>query len=943
MPTFPSYSGPPLPKVLNPLNPRHYLMLADWIYFKPSRFKQYLYRADPDLYRQSGRRALAAALRQPAYRSLPAMALVLTLALSSSATWGASAAQATDVQWGRWALGLALGLAFGAAMGVLAGAAAGLALGITAGLALGITAGTAMGVGLGVTAETMAFTVAYGVALGMAVGVGFGEAVSAAFGVTYGVVAGAAAAVTIGVVTGAAEGAVIGVATVIGALRGVFYVFQILPALWQVFRSGSPSCRLARHPALWDELAVLPLPGMGKLLAGALAEDAASGLTAARHLLRNPFQRWAVGRGLAHFLAGTPDPLAAVYDALPDPLLDESFVEPLVEWQYRDLPQARALWLGEMGGIFVDATAGRSRTSERLAWAATHRLRGHPHPQVAPLARFLLHLLQDGEKIAAEGVQWALLEEAVDAVQALAHGEEIAHSLSALVAMAAPDDLASVAGSGISLAWMHGYSEDPIRPQVLEALRGLGDVSAEVARFLQATSPATQAAALNRAIGLLNELAAYVEEINLPERTLLRLAVERWQSLVAQEAGRLGERALREMAPAERQALAGGERQATFWSRPAEPFPNPYKTGDPVAPPLFVGRQDIFSRIQGVWSSGKTTPDSVILYGHRRMGKSSILRNLKAYAPPGSLLIYADLKGETAFAEGTQHLLRGLAEAVAWAAQGEGLDVQEPPAGDYTTPAKAAPAFRRLLHRALATIPETASLILALDEFEAVDAAVAAGKIGHEIYDYLRALSQEPRIVLVFAGLHQLDEMSRDYSEAFFDSYVNVRVSYLPPQAAERLIERPTLEFTLNYHPAVVERIICETHGQPLLVQRICQELVHHVNYELFDLELEREARILPEDLDAVLNDAFVRSETRYFDGVWSDQIAGRTGVEATLETLARVGPAQAEEIASETERPISEISDALAYLKTRDLADANEAGEWDLLVPLMRRWLQLR
>ena len=82
MPTFPSYDGPPLPEVLNPLNPRHYWMLVDWIFFKPSRLKQYLYRADPDLYFQSDWRVLSAALRCPAYRNLVVMALVLMLIIT---------------------------------------------------------------------------------------------------------------------------------------------------------------------------------------------------------------------------------------------------------------------------------------------------------------------------------------------------------------------------------------------------------------------------------------------------------------------------------------------------------------------------------------------------------------------------------------------------------------------------------------------------------------------------------------------------------------------------------------------------------------------------------------------------------------------------------------------------------------------------------------------
>ena len=70
MPTFPEYQGPPLPDVLDPLNPRHYLLLADWIFLKPSRLKHYLHRADPELYFAEGWSALKRALRRPAIRNL---------------------------------------------------------------------------------------------------------------------------------------------------------------------------------------------------------------------------------------------------------------------------------------------------------------------------------------------------------------------------------------------------------------------------------------------------------------------------------------------------------------------------------------------------------------------------------------------------------------------------------------------------------------------------------------------------------------------------------------------------------------------------------------------------------------------------------------------------------------------------------------------------------
>jgi hypothetical protein len=126
-------------------------------------------------------------------------------------------------------------------------------------------------------------------------------------------------------------------------------------------------------------------------------------------------------------------------------------------------------------------------------------------------------------------------------------------------------------------------------------------------------------------------------------------------------------------------------------------------------------------------------------------------------------------------------------------------------------------------------------------------------------------------------------------------------------------------------------------------VQRVCQELVNHVNHELFDLELEREIRVLPKDLDAVLSDSFVHSETRYFDGIWTDQIAGRAAEEVVLGRLAEGAAATVEELAKGTGLSAAAVADALAYLDTRDLAAVDAAGRWDVVVPLMRRWMRLR
>ena len=82
MPNFPTYYGPPLPKVLNPLNPAHYWLVFKWVFFRPSRLKHYLHQIDPELYRATGRQALASTLRLPAYRNLYLLASIVTFIIA---------------------------------------------------------------------------------------------------------------------------------------------------------------------------------------------------------------------------------------------------------------------------------------------------------------------------------------------------------------------------------------------------------------------------------------------------------------------------------------------------------------------------------------------------------------------------------------------------------------------------------------------------------------------------------------------------------------------------------------------------------------------------------------------------------------------------------------------------------------------------------------------
>jgi AAA+ ATPase superfamily predicted ATPase len=59
----------------------------------------------------------------------------------------------------------------------------------------------------------------------------------------------------------------------------------------------------------------------------------------------------------------------------------------------------------------------------------------------------------------------------------------------------------------------------------------------------------------------------------------------------------------------------------------AESVLNPYVVGDPISSNLLVSRPDIIRQLEKLWLTPGNQLQSVLLYGHRRTGKTSILLN----------------------------------------------------------------------------------------------------------------------------------------------------------------------------------------------------------------------------------------------------------------------------------------------------------------------------
>ena len=74
---------------------------------------------------------------------------------------------------------------------------------------------------------------------------------------------------------------------------------------------------------------------------------------------------------------------------------------------------------------------------------------------------------------------------------------------------------------------------------------------------------------------------------------------------------------------------------------------NPYIAGAPVVEnSMFFGREDIFKWIERSLA-GKYIDHILVLHGQRRVGKTSVLKQIPNYLPKHYIQVFFDLQGRT--------------------------------------------------------------------------------------------------------------------------------------------------------------------------------------------------------------------------------------------------------------------------------------------------------
>jgi len=235
----------------------------------------------------------------------------------------------------------------------------------------------------------------------------------------------------------------------------------------------------------------------------------------------------------------------------------------------------------------------------------------------------------------------------------------------------------------------------------------------------------------------------------------------------------------------------------------------PYVTGHAVGgSPAFIGRTDILKTIKDILS--RSQQNAIVLSGQRRIGKTSVLKELEAKLPEQNYQpIFFDLMDKAH--QSLEVILNDLAKTIS-----QQLDEEEPQWKNTTY------QFGKWLVELLESEKlSQKSLVLLFDEFDALN-DTQAEQMRDEFFRYLRTLlSINPqRLNFIFAIGRNIDDFTAALS--LFKDMKNYPVSLLTDKETDELIRLSENNQSLYWSKKAVQEIWELTHGHPLLTQLLC-------------------------------------------------------------------------------------------------------------------------
>ncbi len=247
---------------------------------------------------------------------------------------------------------------------------------------------------------------------------------------------------------------------------------------------------------------------------------------------------------------------------------------------------------------------------------------------------------------------------------------------------------------------------------------------------------------------------------------------------------------------------------------------NPYIAGKAVTSArAFVGREDVFRLVQAVFAQSET--NAIVLSGQRRIGKTSLLLNLRSRLPcPPFVTVFFDLQD-------CAHKLIG--QVLFELAQTIALELKMAPPQRAEFDDAGAGFEQAFLPNVRSTLGADKRLILLFDEFDVLDAReeekLPETSAARALIPYIRRLmAQEQELGFVLVVGRKADELGIQFKSALKAARYH-RISALDPESARHLVLTAEREATLRFSQGVVERILALTACHPYFTQLVCQLL----------------------------------------------------------------------------------------------------------------------
>ena len=274
---------------------------------------------------------------------------------------------------------------------------------------------------------------------------------------------------------------------------------------------------------------------------------------------------------------------------------------------------------------------------------------------------------------------------------------------------------------------------------------------------------------------------------------------------------------------------------------------NPYVAGAPILKDdLFVGRERLMARVlQSIHNN------SVLLYGERRIGKTSfqhqLKRRLEALKDPeyDFYPVFIDLQGtpqERFFSTIAEDVLEELGPVLG------DRSGASPKDGDPYTYQQLVRALREVLKTLGNRGPKRAKLVLLMDEVDQLNDYDP--KINQKLRSlFMRSFAED--LVAVVSGVAIKKRWASEGSP-WYNFFEEIQVRPFRHGDARELIERP-IRGIFKFDKGVMDNIIDRTECKPYLIQRFCVALVNR-------LHEEKRRTVTGSDVEAVAESMEARS-----------------------------------------------------------------------------------